>query len=431
MRRISFALLALAALAACGADEEPAAEVAIVSVRAVPVERRELQAWVYGQGTARAIRREFLTFAEAGRVEWLDPQLRVGSTVARGKVIAYQEPARSRAGLANAEANRINARSEIATSRAAEQEARATLELAQVTFERYRTLLAQNSASQQEFDSARAELAQARAALTRAQAQTRAAEARIGSVDAEIAQAQLVVNDSRLVSPISGVISRLNIEQGRYFSPQTVQTTSEAAALRTVPVVVIDPSGFEISVDLPSYAFRQVAVGARVMIGAGVRPGGDSPQSDPGDAARANLPGGPPMPVGDYRIAGRVHAISPALDPESRTFEVVIRTLQRSPRLQDGEFVATWIAQPAPQSGLAVPLNALRTRNDRSFVFVVDRQRNVAVEREIKLGAQSDGYQAVVSGLREGEWVVTQGRARLSNGTQVRVLPAARSDVAK
>lgn len=431
MRRICLPVFALAFLTACGAEEEPAPEAAIVSVRAVPVDRRELQAWVYGQGTARAIRREFLTFAEAGRVEWLDPQLRVGSSVARGKVIAYQEPARSRAGLANAEANRINARSEIATSKAAEQEARAALELARVTFARYRTLLAQNSASQQEFDRAQAELAQAQASLTRAQAQTRAAEARIGSVDAEIAQARLVVNDSRLVSPISGVISRLNIEQGRYFSPQTVQTTSEAAALRTVPVVVIDPSGFEISVDLPSYAFRQVAVGSRVMIGAGVQPTGATSQGNSSDEAQANLPGGPPMPVGDYRIVGRVHAISPALDPESRTFEVVIRTQERAPRLQDGEFVATWIAQPALQPALAVPLNALRTRDNRSFVFVVDRQRNVAVEREIKLGAQSDGFQGVLSGLRAGEWVVTQGRSRLSNGVQVRVLPTARPDARK
>lgn len=421
---LALALLPLALMAACSEPERAAdEEEVVVSVRVEPVDRRELQAWVYGQGTARAVRREFLTFAEAGRVEWLDSQLRLGSSVARGKVIAYQEPARSRAGLANAEANRINARSEVASAQAAEREARATLELARVTLERYRTLIAQNSASQQEFDRAEAEFAQAQAALARAQAQTRAARARIGSADAEVAQAQLVVGDSRIVSPISGVISRLNIEQGRYFSPQAVQTTSEAAALRSVPVVVIDPSSFEISVDLPSYAFRQLAVGSRVMIGAGERPAGSAPDNGYGGSVdRASLPGGPPLPVGNYRIAGTVHAISPALDPESRTFEAIIRTLGRAPRLQDGEFVATWIAQPTSQPVLTVPLNALRTRNNRSFVFVVDRQRNVAVEREVRLGLQSEGRQAVLVGLREGDLVVTQGRARLSNGVAVRIL---------
>lgn len=420
---LGLVLIPLALLSACSEPEEAAEEAVVVSVRVEPVQRRALQAWVYGQGTARAVQREFLTFADAGRVEWLDPKLRLGSSVARGKLIAYQEPARSRAGLANAEAALITARSEIAQAQAAEREAQATLELARVTLERYRTLIAQNSASQQEFDRAEAEFAQAQAAQARARAQTRSAQARVGSADAEIAQARLVVGDSRIVSPINGVISRLNIEQGRYFTPQTVQTTSEANALRTVPVVVIDPSAFEIRVDLPSYAYRQLAIGSRVMIGAGERPTASATENGNGDAAsRSSLPGGPPMPVGDYRIAGTVHAISPALDPESRTFEAIIRTLDRAPQLQDGEFVATWIAQPTRQPALAVPLNALRTRNNRSFVFVVDRQRNIAVEREVRLGVQSEGRQAVLSGLRERDLVVTAGRARLSNGVAVRIL---------
>lgn len=76
------------------------------------VEPRTLQSWVYSQGAARSRQREFLTFTQQGAVSCVDPELRVGSPVKKGQLIAHQAPDRvqtvlqaARAALAGAEAN--------------------------------------------------------------------------------------------------------------------------------------------------------------------------------------------------------------------------------------------------------------------------------------------------------------------------------------
>ena len=42
-----------------------------LTVEAVKVEPGKIRAWVYGQGTARSVVREFLTFESAGKVVWM------------------------------------------------------------------------------------------------------------------------------------------------------------------------------------------------------------------------------------------------------------------------------------------------------------------------------------------------------------------------
>jgi len=393
-RMSAVGVVLLFGLLGCGGTEEPEAqqngqsatagqqggEAQLVSVKAVPVEHRNLQTWVYSQGTARSRQREFLTFTQQGMVSHVDEELRVGSPVKAGQLIAHQAPERVQADLQAA--------------KAALAEAEANLELAKVTRRRYEALIEQRSASRQELDQAVVQVEQATAARDNSRAQ--------------LAQAQLTVDESRLVSPIDGVLARLNIEKGRYFMPSVVQTNTEQNALRTVPALVIDPNRFEVRVDLPSYDFRQVENGARAVIGG--EPPRDGRDVDP--------------LIGDDRVAGLVYAISPSLDPETRTFEVIVHTEGDNPGLQDGEFVAVWIALPVLQESLAVPLEALRFRNDQSFVFVVERDSGRVNERRVELGQQAGAYRAVVEGIAEGELVVTDGRAALYDGQQVRVLQA-------
>lgn len=416
--RPALTFFASLALAACGSgEEEEAAQPATVSVRVVPAAVSDVQSWIYAQGTARAYRREFLTFASAGRVAYVNPNLRVGSPVRQGQVIAYQQPDRVRADVANAEAGVASAQAELTAARAAQDEARANLELARVTFERYRILIEQNSASQQEMDQARVQLEQAEAGLKRANAQIGALRAQVEASRSQVGQAQVLVSESRIVSPINGVIGRLNIEQGQYFSPQIVQTGTEQGALRTIPALVIDPAAFEINVDLPSYYHRQIRVGSEVVIGAGQA----APRAENTRSETVGGQGGPPLPIGEYEVRGRIHAISPSLDPETRTFEAVIRTTSGQARLQDGEFVPTWIAGPNQTNAVVVPLDALRFSEGDGFVFVVGGD-GIARERQVVLGQQSGNRQVVLSGLRAGERVVTEGRQRLTDGARVRVL---------
>lgn len=383
--------LGSALLVACGdardgadstsAATPPATAAPAISVQAVPVQRRDIQAWTYSQGTARSRQREFLTFTQQGMVTYVDPALRVGSPVQRGQLIAHQAPARVTADLQAA--------------KAALQEAQANLALAEATRQRYETLIAQRSAAQQELDQAVVQTQQAKAARDHARAQ--------------VAQAELGVNESRLISPINGVLARLNIERGRYFMPSAVQTNSEQNALRTVPALVIDPTRFEVRVDMPSYEFQQLSTGARAVIGG--QPPLDGQHQDPQQL--------------QSRTEGLVHAISPSLDPDTRTFEVIVHSTSANPGLQDGQFVAVWIARPQMQQALVIPLEAVRHRSDQSFVFVADPASGKAVERRVELGPRDGSLVAVLEGVEAGDMVITEGRSALQDGQTIRVLQAA------
>ncbi|HLW04017.1 MAG TPA: efflux RND transporter periplasmic adaptor subunit [Azoarcus sp.] len=348
------------------------------SVNVETVGRQPLQSWIYGQGTARSRQREFLTFTQEGVVSHIDENLRVGVPVKAGQLIAHQAQ------------ERVNA--DLQAAKASLAEAQASLDLAKVTQQRYETLIEQRSASRQELDEAVVQVQQASAARDNARAQ--------------LAQAQLSVDESRLVAPVDGVLARLNIEQGRYFMPSTVQTGSEQSALRTVPALVIDPHRFEVRVELPSYNYREFQVGARARIG---------------ESMREVTTGIDPV-MRKENVEGQVYAISPSLDPGARTFEVIIHTREEGPGLLDGEFVGVWIMREKVEDALVVPLESLRFRQDQAFVFVVNPEMTKVVERRVELGQYSGNYRAVLSGVEEGEQVVTDGRAALHDGQAVRVL---------
>lgn len=405
------AIALVCALSACSGGEEKktAAQIekeeaaSAVSVKVVRAKVEPIQNWVYSQGTARAVRREFLSFESAGRVAYVNPRLKIGRPVRRGQTIAYQETTRSQAEL-------TGARSELSVAQASQREAAANLELARETFKRYKKLLEQNSASQQEYDEAEAKLAQAHAAAAKAKAQVRASKA-------QVATAGVTVSESRIISPINGVLARLNIEKGRYFSPQVVNTQSEVGALASVPVVVIDPSAYEITVDLPSYAFRQITVGSQVLIQASAAPV-RATSNDTGTRSSS----GPPIPVDQFEVLGVIDAISPSLDPEKRTFQAKIRTTTGASTVQDGEFVSVWMAGLEVKNTLVVPFDALRYKSSQPFLFVYNSNTKKVDKREVRLGVQGASSIEVLSGLKAGELIVTQGRAGLSEGNRVRLI---------
>ncbi len=417
----------LLALAACGggsdeAESEESAAAAeaaqAISVEVARAQTGDIQSWVYAQGTARAAQREFLSFESAGRVVYVDPNLEEGDSVRRGQVIAYQQQARAEAGVASARASLAGARTEVQVAQANQREAAANLELARETFERYRQLLALNSASEQEYDEAEARLAQARAAKAKADAQLASVRSGVSAAQAQVDEAQVSVSESRIVAPINGVIARLNIEQGRYFSPQAVQIGSESGALSSVPVVIINPSSFEITVQLPAFERDAITVGSEVLIDTneGAFATGDRTEARPGiGAGRA-----PGLAVSDNAVRGRVSAISPSLDPERRSFQVTIRSSAAATRLQDGEFVTVWIAGRQAQDTVIVPYDAIRFEDNAAYVFVYDPQTRTARRTSVRLGLQGIEGVAILSGLEANTPIVTSGVERLSDGDRVR-----------
>lgn len=397
-----------------------------VSVRAVEARLGSVQAWVFAEGTVRSVRREYLTFENAGKVTFIAPgpdggELRTGDPVTAGTVLAHQDQRPYRADLRSAESSMREAETQVEVAKAELRQARTDADLAEATFRRYAALLEKNSASQQEYDEAEAEAARAQAAIARAESQVGAARARVEVAATEVEQARVNLEETELRSPIDGVLAYLNIEEGYYFTPNLIRTDEESAALQSVPMVVIDPSRFEVTVSVPAFERRRIKQGQPALIATGEQ----AIETEVREDRHAPAPGGGSPPLEQHSgsaVHGEVFSLTPAISPGARAIRVKIRTDEEGGRLEDGMFVTVWIATEELEDVLLAPLEAFLYRDNEPYVFVVDRQTQSVELRSVTLGVQGFGVQQIVQGVDAGELLVTDGRFQLSDGVSVRLL---------
>lgn len=117
----------------------------------------------------------------------------------------------------------------------------------------------------------------------------------------------------------------------------------------------------------------------------------------------------PYMPGEELR--GKVSRILPTLTAESRTGKVRIHLPNRSGPgglLLRPDMYADVTLLSEPREALMVPESAVLYTGPRRLVFL-DLGEGRYEQREVQLGAKSDGSFEVVSGLREGDRVVTSG----------------------
>ena len=183
--------------------------------------------------------------------------------------------------------------------------------------------------------------------------------------------------------------------------------------------MIIDTSAFEITVDIPSFSSEAVAVGDRALIRSNEVLSGAQGGAGSSGTRSMNVP---PDPESEFVVSGEVTAVSPSLDPMSRTFQVKIRTSSGASELRDGEFVSLWIEGSEIEPMLAIPLQAIRFQDDQPFAFVYNPQTSRVDRRQLRLGQTGVDVRAVVSGIRAGELVVTAGNGRIDDGDLVRVL---------
>jgi membrane fusion protein (multidrug efflux system) len=67
---------------------------------------------------------------------------------------------------------------------------------------------------------------------------------------------------------------------------------------------------------------------------------------------------------------------------------------------------------------LVVPERALIASQGRQYVFVVDSENKVA-RTEVELGRRRDGFVEVISGLEQGQEVVSEGTVKVRPGQTV------------
>ena len=381
MRTLSFvhhaALVALAAATAAGCTHAAAREAAALPqpVKVADVTMAAAPTGIRYSATIEPAQQVTLSFKASGYVDSVLQRPTPGG----GHHTAQQGDRVSR-GLTLARVRESEYRERVTQGRARIAEGEASLVKARLDLERARTLFASQSLTKPDLDGA--------------QAAHDGAEARMMSARADAELAVTALRDTAVVSPIDGVILERKIEVGML------------ASAGTQAFVLGDVSTVKARFGIPDSMVQAVALGDAIEVNV--------------DAAGAAI------------FSGRVTAIAPAADPQSRVFDVEVSIANKNGELRPGMIGAVTLmprtaaaAASAPRP-LTVPLTAVvRSTVGGQFAVAVVEQNGsntVAKLRPVELGEVIGNAVAVTKGVSGGERVVVSGATLLVDGAPIRIL---------
>ena len=105
-------------------------------------------------------------------------------------------------------------------------------------------------------------------------------------------------------------------------------------------------------------------------------------------------------------VMGRVSFVYPTVNVQSRTNRVRVTVPNRDLRLKPGMFATIYFDAQIGQDILAVPMEAVIVTGERNLVFVRD-STGTLLPRQVVLGTRAGDRVQVLSGLQEGETIVS------------------------
>lgn len=119
---------------------------------------------------------------------------------------------------------------------------------------------------------------------------------------------------------------------------------------------------------------------------------------------------------------GKIIEVGGVADPASRAFSLKIEVDNPGLLIRPGMIAEARIIHDTENEVLAIPASSiLHDVNNRSFVFVADTARSRASRRDVVPGEIIDGNITIISGLKEGDIIVTGGQHKLVDGSLISI----------
>jgi len=209
-----------------------------------------------------------------------------------------------------------------------------------------------------------------------AEADARAAHAVVAQAQAAVKQVQTSIAKATIVSPIDGVVVNRNLNPGEYPGSRTIFTLQQ-----------LDQVYAELNAS--SADTFAIPVGAPVTM---------------------SVAG-----AGGRSYAGRVVAVLGQVSPGSTNFTVKVLVSNPDEKLQSGLPVTAVTTLPAV-TGVGIPTTAFLD-DTHSTVMIADDELVDVVAKTVKVQEiGSDGTTSIVTGLKSGQSVVSNGQLGISDG---------------
>lgn len=129
------------------------------------------------------------------------------------------------------------------------------------------------------------------------------------------------------------------------------------------------------------------------------------------------------FPSQNKRVNSSIRAVGQTIKAENRTFELEIELPELDFPAQPNQVVVLHLVDYRNDKSLVVPTKVIQRDNKGNYVYLVSNQKGkqVAAKAHIMLGYSFDLTTEIVSGVSEGQSLVTQGYRDLSEGVEVSI----------
>lgn len=206
------------------------------------------------------------------------------------------------------------------------------------------------------------------------------------SLIAQVERSGKVQPNLTVTSPVAGVVQELNVRTG-----MTVASGETLARINGLGSVWL-------AVAVPEAQTGSIAEG---------------------QAIEARLPAFP-----GTVFNGKVGAILPDTNPDSRTLRVRVELANTEGRLRPGMTAQVRLNRSTGQDSLWVPSEAVIRTGKRALVMLAEDAGHYR-PLEVRLGEESDGKTVILKGLEEGQKVVTSGQFLLDSEASLKGIVAA------
>jgi membrane fusion protein, multidrug efflux system len=211
--------------------------------------------------------------------------------------------------------------------------------------------------------------------------------ANLKNAKAQVAEQQAVVDKKTLRAPFAGHLGVRVVDIGQYIGAGTTVVTLQA----------LDPIYADFF--LPQQALNQIRLEQVVTIKIDTYPNGD--------------------------FTGTITAINPKVDPATRNVQVRATLKNPDRQLLPGMYASVNVAAGGKQRYLTLPQTAVTYNPYGETVYVVDdkgqdpqgRPQLIARQIFVTAGLKRGDQVAILSGVAEGQTVVTAGQMKLRNGS--------------
>lgn len=262
---------------------------------------------------------------------------------------------------------------ELGQTKAEYLKSKANLEVARANYDREDRLFKKQISSEKEYLEAKGEFLRSQAQINAARETLRL----LGLTDEEIGKltwerAEHPSSHFPLVAPFTGTVVEQHIVLGEFIKPEDK------------PYTIADLTHLWIQLDIYEKDLAWVNTGKEVTIKVDTFP--------------------------DVHFNGTVTYISDLLDESTRTAKARVEINNSDRKLKPGMFATAIISTPSTgmKEVIAIPSSAIQKIRGKSSAFVAEDENSFEL-RKLELGKVSGEFVEVLSGLKSGDTVVTEG----------------------